>query len=614
MDFINDFIHESYLQAIGWTLIHSVWQIVLVSLLLWGVLRAIPHRNSALRHGAGLSALLIIILSSGITFSAALKNASIPPNSKAVTVAIAETAHRQVDTPQPATISAALDTEKKLLDRTWFSGLEKYLPSLVNLWLLGALFYLFKLSGGLLDLRNLHKKHQQTVPAPLVKKVNSMIAAMGFYRGVKVLKSDLIQVPVTFGFLKPVILIPAGLLLSTSPRHLEAIIAHELAHIKRYDYLANILQRIMEVFFFFHPCFWWINEMIDVERENACDDLVLSLGYSPAELAHALAEVAEQAQTYTPEMALAATGNQHSFLNRIKRILGKEPDQQKISPIITLTMIISLMVSASLVMGAIPSKENIFSDNYLLTKITYKSINKKVSLPCEVREPHTAVINSHEVVKKTIKSKTNTYHYTYKTDTSPAPKPAVKLKVVSGSHPTDPMPVLDLSPMPQMDLQIPPVPAVPPFEGMNFIPPMPDFQLDINEEALEISNLSIKISQLEGDDSQEAEQKREALMAKLEAVQEKMEAKTEVYEEKMEIWEEEHEAQMEEWEAKMEAWGKEMETKQSEWEAAYEPQMEEYERKIEAWEKANEPKIKEFEAKMEAWQERQRERQKESNP
>ncbi|QDH79263.1 M48 family metalloprotease [Echinicola soli] len=605
MDFINDFIHESYLQAIGWTLIHSIWQVVLVSLLLWAGLRSIPHKASNIRYWAGLGAMLMIAVASGITFSMVLETPSPTGATASISMSIADTKNLQVATPRYEITAHTSPTDSSVLDQTWLPGLEHYLPALVNLWLLGALFYIFKLSGGLLDLRSLNKKHRQSVPDPLIKKVNGMIAAMGFYRGVKVLKSELIHVPVTYGFLKPVILIPAGLLFCTPPRQLEAIIAHELAHIKRYDYLVNILQRTMEVFFFFHPCFWWINEMIDTDREHACDDLVLSLGYSPGELARGLAEVAEQAQTATPEMALAATGNQHSFLNRIKRILGKEQNKEKISPLITLTMLISLMVSASLVMGAIPAKENIFSDNYLLTKIEHKSTYKKVSLPCQVIEPCNEAENTPEIVKNT--TKTYAYHYAYGTDTTPAPK--AKAHKNTPAPVDDPMPVLELSPMPDMDFEVPPVPAVPPFEGMNFVPPMPAFQLDITEEAMELANLSIKLSQLDGEDSEEAQQKRKVLQAQLEEVQDKMEAKTEIYEEKMKEWEAQHESKMEEWEAKMEAWSKEMEAKQSEWETAYEPKMEEYEQKIEAWEKASEPKIKEFEAKMEAWQERQLERQ-----
>ncbi|AGA78256.1 M56 family metallopeptidase [Echinicola vietnamensis] len=617
MDFVNDFIHETYLQAFGWTLIHSIWQVVLVSVLLWIVLRAIPPKASNIRYWAGLSALLIILVASGITFSYMLESSAPSTTTPTVTAAASETGHHLTIHANDEANTFVTAPKKGVFDQPWLAGLEKFLPTLVNLWLLGALFFLLKLSGGLLDLRNLHKRHRQSVADPLLKKVNGMIAALGFYRGVQVLKSELIHVPVTYGFLKPVILIPASLLLHTPPRQLEAIIAHELAHIKRYDYLINIVQRIMEVFFFFHPCFWWINELIDTEREHACDDMVLSLGYSPGELARGLAGVAEQAQSAMPEMALAATGNPHHFLNRIKRILGKEQNKEKISPLITLTMLLSLMVSASLVMGAIPTKNTLLDDHYLLTKVN-SQYAYKITIPPSNVDPCDKVVikdtENHQASKNVSTTKTYVYRHTYRTDTTPAPKVTVKAPTYTAAPPDDPMPVLQLSPMPPMDVAIPPFPTVPPFEDMNFAPPTPDFQLDINEEALEISKLSMKMSQLEDDNSEEAEQQRKALQAKLEAVQEKMEAKAEVYEQKMEAWEEKYAAKMEAWEKKMEAWGEEMEAKQSKWEAAYEPKMKAFEQKIDAWEKENEPKIKEFEAKMEAWQERQRERQEKSNP
>lgn len=639
MDFINEFIHEEYLEAIGWTLVHSTWQIVMVSLLLWVLLKFSKNKSSNYRYFAGLVSLLIIAIASIWTFTLVLETPQEHTSQMFEFSANNEFNHTAVAAPNEHIAINGGSTG--LLDQIWYSRLEAFLPTIVNLWLLGALFYLVKLSGSLFDLRNLHKRHNQEVPDQLVKRVNSMIASMEFYRKVKVLKSHLVHVPITYGVIKPVILIPAGLLFNTTPQQLEAIIAHELAHIKRYDYLINILQHCLEVFFFYHPCFWWINEVVRTERENACDDVVLSLGFTPQDLAYGLAEVAEQAHASTPEMALAATGPQNHTLNRIKRILGLQPHKEKLSPLISLTMLVSLMISASLVMGAIPSEEKLFSNEYLLTDLKSKTVVKALHLPCpdEVNEQNENAANSINITRNSTDTHNENRRIILQRDdnyeieivTNRDKQPVVKMnkwviydqdndcdtvptKVVINKSVNidDPMPVLELSPAPEMDVQIPPMPPVPPMppmEGIEFAPPVPEIHLEIAEEANRISEIAMELAQMEMDTSIMDVQRKKELEQELKKVEAKMEVKAQIMEEKMAEWEKKHGKSLKEWEVKMEEWNKKMEAKQADWETAFAPKMEEFQKKMENWEKENEPKIKEFEEKMKAWEKRQREKQ-----
>src|SRR5690606_23924410 len=219
---------------------------------------------------------------------------------------------------------------------------------LVNLWMLGALFYAVRLLGSFYDLHKLHRKHHESVSSVWLKKVDSLSAALGLYHKVQVLTSTLVRTPITYGYLKPVILLPASLVFSLSPAQMEAIIAHELAHIKRNDYLVNLLQSCMEVVFFFHPCFWWVNQLVNQERENATDDLALAAGVSSYDLAYGLAEVANYSGSPAPDMALAASGNNHTTLQRIKRILGHKASSPKLSPLIPLTMLLALITASAL--------------------------------------------------------------------------------------------------------------------------------------------------------------------------------------------------------------------------------------------------------------------------
>ena len=110
-------------------------------------------------------------------------------------------------------------------------------------------------------------------------------------RAVRLLESTLVDVPTVIGWLKPVVLLPASALAGLSPHQLEAILAHELAHIRRHDYLVNLLQTLVETLLFYHPAVWWLSRRIRAERENCCDDLAVSLCGDPVAYAAALAEL-----------------------------------------------------------------------------------------------------------------------------------------------------------------------------------------------------------------------------------------------------------------------------------------------------------------------------------
>lgn len=330
MDFTHLFIEEKYLEAIGWTLTHSLWQIGLISLGLWFLLKTVPKKSSNLRYGAALFALLLICIVSSWTFVYHINQFE----QREVTHSFVDVNFEkttQISLSGPFTAGITLDNSG-----LWDSlslQLRNYLPYLVNLWIFGVVFYLVRLMGSLYDLGKLHNKHHDLVSPALLKKVDSLTASLGIFRKIRVLKSSLVHAPITYGFFKPVILLPTSLAFSMSPDQLEAIIAHELAHIKRYDYLANIFQSVVEIAFFFHPGFWWINRIIHEERENATDDLALSLGVNPEALAFGLAEVANHSSIRTPEMTLAASPSKKFTLQRIKRILGRSTPPPKFSPL-----------------------------------------------------------------------------------------------------------------------------------------------------------------------------------------------------------------------------------------------------------------------------------------
>jgi uncharacterized protein (TIGR03435 family) len=161
--------------------------------------------------------------------------------------------------------------------------------------------------------------------------------------------STVAEVPAVIGWLRPYILLPISALTGLGESELQAIIAHELAHVKRYDYLVNLLQNAIETLLFYHPAVWWLSGGIREERERCCDDLAVALCGDPILYAEALARLEEMRGI--PEPALAATGG--DLLARIRRLTGKsETPRHRLIP----SSLASLAAAACVIaIAAIPA-------------------------------------------------------------------------------------------------------------------------------------------------------------------------------------------------------------------------------------------------------------------
>ncbi|HWW42095.1 M56 family metallopeptidase [Pedobacter sp.] len=179
-------------------------------------------------------------------------------------------------------------------------------------------------------------------------KVASLSATLGIRRHVQLLQSGLAKVPMAAGHLKPVILLPLGMLNGLSTAEVEAILSHELAHIKRRDYLVNLLQSLIEIVFFFNPAVLWVSKLIREERENCCDDLALTCTGSKHDYIKALISC-EEFQNNTPAYAMAFTGRKNQLLERVSRmVFNKTTSLNKIEKtILTVVLISSLILTAA---------------------------------------------------------------------------------------------------------------------------------------------------------------------------------------------------------------------------------------------------------------------------
>jgi beta-lactamase regulating signal transducer with metallopeptidase domain/tetratricopeptide (TPR) repeat protein len=238
------------------------------------------------------------------------------------------------------------------------------LPYIVFGWFIGVLALSLWHLGGWAHLQRLKRKNINQVDASLKDKLGNLAERLKVTRPVKLMKSALVQIPTVVGCLRPVILLPASALTGLNSGQLEAVLAHELAHIYRYDYLVNMLQTVVEIVGFYHPAVWWISHKMRVERENCCDDLAVSVCGDKVGYARALTSM-EEIRLAQGELVIAASGG--NLFTRISRLVGNE-SAGKARPgwapaVLSALLIIALAIPTTLALTAADSGSGLRADN-----------------------------------------------------------------------------------------------------------------------------------------------------------------------------------------------------------------------------------------------------------
>ena len=193
-----------------------------------------------------------------------------------------------------------------------------YLPWLAPVWIAGVLFFHLRGMASWMAARRLRRRGVCAAAESWQARLDRLAARLRLSRPVTLLESCLAEVPVVIGYLRPVILMPVGLLAGLPAGQIESILLHELAHIRRHDYLVNLMQIVVESLVFYHPAVWWISGVMRTERENCCDDLVVATQGDAFGYAAALTAL-EQNRGAAREAVLAATGG--SLVKRVRRLL-----------------------------------------------------------------------------------------------------------------------------------------------------------------------------------------------------------------------------------------------------------------------------------------------------
>ncbi|MDO7887166.1 M56 family metallopeptidase, partial [Hymenobacter cheonanensis] len=307
---LREVLSPALVRALGYALLHSVWQGGVLALLLAGVLPLLRRRRAEVRYAASAGALASLVLVVGLTFGFYYQSA--PQPAPAVGAGPVAAAFAAPASPATAGAAAAVEATAPTVSLAWLRAnavqLEAYLPLVVVAWLLGLVLMSGRLAGGLLYASRLRRAGTQALGAEWQQRLASLARRAGVRRPVALLESARVAGPVVLGHLRPVILLPLGAVAGLSPALLEALLAHELAHIVRRDYLLNLGLAVAEVLFFYHPAVWFMANCLRAERENCCDDQAAALcGGDGLRVARALAALAEleAAAATAPRLALA---------------------------------------------------------------------------------------------------------------------------------------------------------------------------------------------------------------------------------------------------------------------------------------------------------------------
>jgi beta-lactamase regulating signal transducer with metallopeptidase domain len=322
------------IHSLGWALLHSIWQGALIFAILKLALFSFPGMAARIKYHLSylsLAAMFTWFLGSFYQEWQRLQ---------AITIKVTEGGT------DPAGYKVffikTFPPQSSYLSDSMLLQVERYFPLLIVVYTAGIAFLSLRFLVNLLQVQLLRTQGVSQVPAHIYHLLEQLRSALAIDRKVKVLLSARVNVPIVLGTIKPVILLPVASISQLSTDQLEAILIHELAHIRRYDFLLNIMQTVVETILFFNPFTWLISVIIRREREHCCDDLVLAHTNQPLPYAKALATL-EAYRLSGGQFAMAATGQSNHLLNRIKRIMEMKKNPLNYSQLIVALVLIATM-------------------------------------------------------------------------------------------------------------------------------------------------------------------------------------------------------------------------------------------------------------------------------
>lgn len=400
-------MNATWIDAISWTLVHFVWQGLVVGAVLVGVLRFVKARYAAMTL-----AMMALVIVAGTTLAVQLNtndnsaHRSVQGNGPASTqlehssdpLSQAEGGPSDQNTPDQTTPDQttpdhatpdratpdsdessnasnepAAESSSELSSRLTANAASVDSSNLVwqlwlvAAWLLGVALLSLRLGIQYRGVRKLRRSSEELPDdSPWRQRLIHLIQKLRISSPIRILTSQFVDVPLVIGIFKPVIVVPISMLTNMPPSQVDAILLHELAHVKRRDFLVNLLQSAVETVFFYHPVVWWISQGMREEREHCCDDLASASCEDVLQYARALTALEESRSSMRPCFPLAAAadgGRPGSLLRRIQRLVGSRTDSKSSQDawIVPLPLIGGLLLVALMLTGLTDKSTNAIS-------------------------------------------------------------------------------------------------------------------------------------------------------------------------------------------------------------------------------------------------------------
>src|SRR6266404_2076955 len=303
MTVVAHWFSPDVLRTLGLSLLHFLWQGAALAALAAALIAA--ARQASTRYAIAVGALILMVAAPVVTYFvlhqdepafSASKQAAVPTVAYVVNLAT----HRVVASTQSRFLAGGL------------------LTIFVELWFIGVMLFSLRTAGGFFVIARLRRRESKPMNPGLLALCREMQRRLGISRAIRYCESRHLDAPAVVGWFRPVVLLPISALSGLTELQLRAVVAHELAHIRRLDAFFNLFQVAAETLLFYHPAVWWLSKRIRAERENCCDDVALSVCGNPAEYARALALMEEW--RVAPSFAMAA--NRGPLASRVARLLG----------------------------------------------------------------------------------------------------------------------------------------------------------------------------------------------------------------------------------------------------------------------------------------------------
>jgi len=337
MPIIEHFLQQDWINSLGWALLHSLWQHALIATCCAVLLFCNRYGSANSRYLIALGGIVLAAVISALTFY----------NYQQASTEI-------ILRPQQAHTLKPLLNSPEVLDI--LDIINAHMSSIMLMWLTGVIAYGMKILWAYRSCQQLKNQSLTATPEKWQHIFAQLATKIGITNKIELRISLAATIPCVIGHLKPVVLLPMKLLLGMSQQQIEAILLHELAHIRRQDYLLGIIQTLIKTIFFFNPFLLWIASQMDNEREHACDDIAVAVNQNPLLFANTLKELAEM--NIDQKIAMKITGRK-LLLTRITRLFNKPekvtPPKHNVAASITIlftSLVLAICVNATPDMGS----------------------------------------------------------------------------------------------------------------------------------------------------------------------------------------------------------------------------------------------------------------------